>query len=130
MSILCPINTVVLYFLVISVDKDTPMAGGRAKFLNPVTLLYTGYSYWTSTSTFKSSCTVDVSPWPFDKQHCSLLFGSLSQGKHELVIIGGDNRHRGGMSLFRICIHRLKSYRYQFISIGSHCIKVSGAIVE
>ena len=76
------------------------MAGGNAKYLNPVTLFCTGQSYWTSTATFKSSCTVDVSSWPFDKQHCNLLFGSLSQGKDELVIVGGDNQHRGSMSLF------------------------------
>ena len=87
------------------------MAGGRAKFLNPVTLFYIGQSIWTSTATFKSSCTVDVSSWPFDKQHCSLLFGSLSQRKDELVISAGDNRHRGSMSLFYSSLIRTILFR-------------------
>ena len=91
------------------------MAGGSAKFLNPVTLFYTGHSIWTSTATFKSSCTVDVSSWPFDKQNCSLLFGSLSQGKDELVIIGGDIKHRGGMNLF------YNIYIYLYMRIEGCC---------
>ena len=72
------------------------MAGGTAKFLGPVVLKYNGDNIWSSPVSFKGSCDMDVSAWPFDTQTCSLLFGSMSQGEGELNLHSFDVKHKGG----------------------------------
>ncbi|KAM6149288.1 neuronal acetylcholine receptor subunit alpha-6 [Erethizon dorsatum] len=53
-------------------------------------LKYNGTITWTPPATFKSSCPMDITFFPFDHQNCSLKFGSWSYDKAEidLLIIG------------------------------------------
>lgn len=56
----------------------TPSADGRfeGSLMTKVIVKYNGVVTWTPPASYKSSCTMDVTFFPFDRQNCSMKFGS------------------------------------------------------
>ena len=48
---------------------------------------------WLPTAVFKSSCNIDVSSFPFDKQKCDLKFGSWTYDGTKLVLDFYENKN-------------------------------------
>ncbi|NXM04927.1 ACHB3 protein, partial [Tyrannus savana] len=56
----------------------TPSADGRfeGSLMTKAVVKYNGVVTWTPPASYKSSCTMDVTFFPFDRQNCSMKFGS------------------------------------------------------
>lgn len=52
---------------------------------------YEGRIRWEPPASFKSSCNIDVTYFPFDEQECGLSFGSWTYNEDE-VWTHGDHR--------------------------------------
>lgn len=59
-------------------DDEVVQAGHLEKFRSWVLLKSDGNNTWLSPATFKSTCTLDVQFFPFDKQRCNMVFRSLT----------------------------------------------------
>ncbi|XP_028513701.1 neuronal acetylcholine receptor subunit alpha-3-like, partial [Exaiptasia diaphana] len=57
-------------------DDDTIQAGFLEKFKSHVILESSGLCIWMIPTTFKSSCEMDITNFPFDSQECEMTFGS------------------------------------------------------
>lgn len=51
----------------------------------------TGKIIWVPPSTFESFCELDLTYWPFDTQHCHLIFGSWTYDGTKIDIIPTDD---------------------------------------
>ncbi|EDO26899.1 predicted protein, partial [Nematostella vectensis] len=54
--------------------------------LTQVTAEESGLMTWSGPATFVGTCEMSLQVWPFDKQKCSLSFGSMSYGNNLLDI--------------------------------------------
>ena len=57
-------------------SADSEFSGGLEKYKTRVRLDYDGVSGWYSPASFRSTCPIDVTYFPFDEQKCVLKFGS------------------------------------------------------
>lgn len=67
-------------------DDKVVQAGHLEKFRSWVLLKSDGNNTWLSPATFKSTCTLDVQFFPFDKQRCDMVFRSLTSDSSILHI--------------------------------------------
>ena len=73
-------------------------ADGRfeGSLMTKVIIRHTGAVTWTPPASYKSACTMDVTFFPFDRQNCSMKFGSWTYDGHmvdlELVAPQVDRR--------------------------------------
>ncbi|XP_020613156.1 neuronal acetylcholine receptor subunit beta-3-like [Orbicella faveolata] len=67
-------------------DDEVVQAGHLEKFRSWVLLKSDGNNTWLSPATFKSTCTLDVQFFPFDKQRCNMVFRSLTSDSSILNI--------------------------------------------
>ena len=51
------------------------------------TLHWTGMVKWKPPASFKSSCPIDATYFPFDQQHCEMIFGSWTYNFLEVNVI-------------------------------------------
>lgn len=64
------------FLLFHSGDEDVSQAGFLEKFKTYVMLQSNGTCTWMAPTTFKSSCSMDITNFPFDSQACEMTFGS------------------------------------------------------
>ncbi|KXJ09443.1 neuronal acetylcholine receptor subunit alpha-10 [Exaiptasia diaphana] len=57
-------------------NADETYAGGLEKYKTSVIVYSDGTNEWNSPASFTSTCKINVKYFPFDKQKCSLKFGS------------------------------------------------------
>ncbi|XP_037689232.1 neuronal acetylcholine receptor subunit alpha-5 isoform X2 [Choloepus didactylus] len=67
-------------------NADGHFEGARTK----VVVKYDGTVTWTPPANYKSSCTIDVTFFPFDLQNCSMKFGSWTYDGSQVDIILED----------------------------------------
>ncbi|XP_051875682.1 neuronal acetylcholine receptor subunit beta-3a isoform X1 [Pristis pectinata] len=69
-------------------------ADGRfeSSLMTKAIVKYNGTVRWTPPASYKSSCTIDVTFFPFDKQNCSMKFGSWTYdgGLVDLILVDED----------------------------------------
>lgn len=63
-------------FLFVYYSADDSYGGGLEKYKTSVVLHSNGYNEWNAPASFTSTCKINVANFPFDKQNCSLKFGS------------------------------------------------------
>ena len=61
-------------------------AGHTELFKTWVVLQSNGICSWESPANIESECDIDIGSFPFDRQNCSLIFGSATYGSELLVI--------------------------------------------
>lgn len=57
-------------------SADSEFSGGLEKYKTRVIIDYDGINAWYSPASFRSTCPIDVTHFPFDKQTCTMKFGS------------------------------------------------------
>lgn len=57
-------------------SADSLFSGGLEKYKTRVILVQDGRHAWYSPASFRSTCTIDVTYFPFDEQTCTMKFGS------------------------------------------------------
>ncbi|XP_039614164.1 neuronal acetylcholine receptor subunit beta-3a [Polypterus senegalus] len=72
-SIRVPSETIWLPDIVLYENADGRFEGS---LMTKVIVKYNGTVMWTPPASYKSSCTMDVTFFPFDRQNCSMKFGS------------------------------------------------------
>ncbi|XP_058887974.1 neuronal acetylcholine receptor subunit non-alpha-3-like [Acipenser ruthenus] len=72
-SIRVPSETIWLPDIVLYENADGHFEGS---LMTKVIVKYNGTVMWTPPASYKSSCTMDVTFFPFDRQNCSMKFGS------------------------------------------------------
>ncbi|XP_066576684.1 neuronal acetylcholine receptor subunit beta-3a [Amia ocellicauda] len=72
-SIRVPSETIWLPDIVLYENADGRFEGS---LMTKVIVKYNGTITWTPPASYKSSCTMDVTFFPFDRQNCSMKFGS------------------------------------------------------
>ena len=77
----------------ISADDDVKLAGFKEKFKTYVIVDSSGVNTWMSPATFKSSCDMMVTFYPFDKQRCEMTFGSWTFDNRLLKMVSKSNKH-------------------------------------
>ena len=61
---------------------------GFGHIYDALALVYnTGYVLWIPPARIKASCPMDITNFPFDKQNCSLKFGSWTYSSEQVRII-------------------------------------------
>lgn len=67
-----------LVFMTFSSSFSSPSADGRfeGSLMTKAIVRWDGTITWTPPASYKSSCTMDVTFFPFDRQNCSMKFGS------------------------------------------------------
>ena len=77
----------------VSADEDVTLSGFKEKFKTFVIVDSSGVNKWTSPATFKSSCDMLVTFYPFDKQTCEMTFGSWTFDNRLLKMVSKSNKH-------------------------------------
>lgn len=77
----------------ISADEDVTLSGFKEKFKTYVIVDSSGGNKWMSPATFKSSCDMLVTYYPFDKQSCEMTFGSWTFDNRLLKMVSKSNKH-------------------------------------
>lgn len=67
-------------------SAESNFAGSRTKYKTMVVLSYNGSNTWMAPATFKSSCSFDVSTFPFDTQLCEMTFGSWTFTENHMIL--------------------------------------------
>lgn len=67
-------------------SADDSYGGGIEKYKTQVILHSNGRNEWFSPASFTSTCKINVAYFPFDKQNCSLKFGSWTYGGDRLTM--------------------------------------------
>lgn len=78
--------------LIYSADDNVAQAGYTEKFKTLIVIYHNGISDWTSPVSFKSTCSLDVTYFPYDQHRCDMIFGSLTSDK-TLLDIETDEVH-------------------------------------
>jgi len=65
----------------ISADDNVAQAGYTEKFKTWIIIYHNGSSEWISPVSFKSTCVLDVTYFPYDEHRCDMIFGSLTSDK-------------------------------------------------
>ncbi|CAJ0949166.1 unnamed protein product, partial [Mesorhabditis belari] len=58
----------------------------EVSFKSNVFIEHTGDVTWVPPARYLSSCAIDVEWFPFDEQHCDMIFGSWTYNKHEVQL--------------------------------------------
>ncbi|XP_031561148.1 neuronal acetylcholine receptor subunit alpha-9-like [Actinia tenebrosa] len=114
-------------------DEDVSQAGFLEKFKTYVMLNSNGTCTWMAPATFKSSCEMDLTNFPFDTQACDMTFGSWTYDSrlirmqqlhetHELAekfITNGDWRLqeveiKNRLMTYTCCPHPFSDVTYTF----------------
>ena len=77
----------------ISADEDVTLSGFQEKFKTFVIVDSSGVNKWMSPATFKSSCDMLVTFYPFDKQRCEMTFGSWTFDNRLLKMVSKSKKH-------------------------------------
>lgn len=72
-------------------SADETYAGGLEKYKTSVIVNSDGTNEWFSPASFRSTCTINVKYFPFDKQNCPLKFGSWTYGGDRLSMTSSSN---------------------------------------
>lgn len=78
--------------LIYSADDNVAQAGYTEKFKTLIVIYHNGISDWISPVSFKSTCSLDVTYFPYDQHRCDMIFGSLTSDK-TLLDIETDEVH-------------------------------------
>lgn len=73
-------------------DDNVAQAGYTEKFKTWIVIYHNGISDWISPVSFKSTCSLDVTYFPYDQHRCDMIFGSLTSDK-TLLDIETDEVH-------------------------------------
>ena len=118
-------------------DKQVRKAGHTELFKNWVAVNSTGGCSWGSMANLESSCSVEVSSFPFDEQECSLTFASASYGSNMLEI--HSIRPLGSSLAFVYCLFTCKrvsgyAFLYAFIvrnpSFSANVLRVQLKVIS
>ena len=118
-------------------DKQVRKAGHTELFKNWVAVNSTGGCSWGSMANLESSCSVEVSSFPFDEQECSLTFASASYGSNMLEI--HSIRPLGSSLAFVYCLFTCKrvsshAFLYAFIvrnpSFSANVLRVELKVIS
>lgn len=118
-------------------DKQVRKAGHTELFKNWVAVNSTGGCSWGSMANLESSCSVEVSSFPFDEQECSLTFASASYGSNMLEI--HSIRPLGSSLAFVCCLFTCKrvscyAFLYAFIvrnsSFSANVLRVELKVIS
>lgn len=60
----------------LSFSADSVFSGGLEKYKTRVIIEHDGRNAWYSPASFRSTCNIDVTYFPFDEQTCTMKFGS------------------------------------------------------
>ncbi|XP_074615026.1 neuronal acetylcholine receptor subunit alpha-10-like isoform X2 [Acropora palmata] len=72
-------------------NADDSYGGGLEKYKTSVILKADGYNEWNAPCSFTSTCKIQVANFPFDKQNCSLKFGSWTFQGDRLTMASTDS---------------------------------------
>ena len=82
-----------------SADGTVVQAGHLEKFHTYVMVHNDGQNTWINSATFKSTCNLNVQFFPFDKQQCNMVFGSMTADRSFMYIktksVESDNPEKG-----------------------------------
>ena len=73
------------------ISADSEFSGGLEKYKTRVILEYNGDSAWYSPASFRSTCNIDVTFFPFDEQNCHMKFGSWTFEIRDLDIYSDNS---------------------------------------
>lgn len=68
--------SVFIIFVFVFGSADSEFSGGLEKYKTRVIMNYDGVNAWYSPASFRSTCQIDVTFFPFDQQTCFMKFGS------------------------------------------------------
>lgn len=68
--------SVFIIFVFVFGSADSEFSGGLEKYKTRVIMNYDGVNAWYSPASFRSTCQIDVTFFPFDQQICFMKFGS------------------------------------------------------
>ena len=83
--------TNITYSLFSSISADSEFSGGLEKYKTRVILDHNGDNAWFSPVSFRSTCNIDVTFFPFDQQTCYMKFGSWTFEIKDLDIFSDDS---------------------------------------
>lgn len=72
-------------------SADSEFSGGLEKYKTRVIMNYDGSHSWYSPASFRSTCQIDVTFFPFDQQTCFMKFGSWTFETTDLDIFVDDS---------------------------------------
>ncbi|KAL4640263.1 neuronal acetylcholine receptor subunit non-alpha-3-like isoform X1 [Arapaima gigas] len=87
-SIRVPSETIWLPDIVLYENADGCFEGS---LMTKAIVKYNGTITWTPPASYKSSCTMDVTFFPFDRQNCSMKFGSWTYDGNMVDLVLVDN---------------------------------------
>lgn len=71
-------------------SADDSNGGGLEKYKTAVILHADGSNEWNAPASFTSTCKINVANFPFDKQNCSLKFGSWTFQGDRLTMVSAE----------------------------------------
>ncbi|KAK3731050.1 hypothetical protein QZH41_006950 [Actinostola sp. cb2023] len=74
-------------------DDEVSQAGFTEKFKTYVLVESSGMCTWSAPATFKSSCDMDITNFPFDSQTCNMTFGSWTYDDRLMSMQQMDAKH-------------------------------------
>ena len=72
-------------------SAESGFSGGIEKYKTRIIMSNTGEHKWLSPSTFTSTCKIDITYFPFDRQICKLKFGSWAYDASGINMMADNN---------------------------------------